>query len=62
MLAESACMPIPSEVSMLLAGGAVAGAHLNLPQLSHRRSGGIGYCRHGRRRNSSELSTADAAR
>ncbi|MET8878173.1 DedA family protein [Nocardia sp. NPDC004604] len=34
MLAESACIPIPSEVTMLLggalAGGAVAGAHPNL--------------------------------
>lgn len=34
MLAESACIPVPSEVTMLLggamAGGAVAGAHLNL--------------------------------
>lgn len=34
MLAESACIPIPSEVTMLfggaLAGGAVVGAHLNL--------------------------------
>lgn len=34
MLAESACIPIPSELTMLfggaLAGGAVAGAHLNL--------------------------------
>lgn len=34
MLAESACMPIPSEVTMLLGGalaaGAVTGAHLNL--------------------------------
>ena len=34
MLAESACIPVPSELTMLLAGalsaGAVAGAHLNL--------------------------------
>ncbi|MFD6160606.1 DedA family protein [Nocardia sp. NPDC060256] len=34
MLAESACIPIPSEVTMLLGGalaaGAVAGTHLNL--------------------------------
>lgn len=34
MFAESACIPIPSEVTMLfagaLAGGAVAGAHLNI--------------------------------
>lgn len=34
MVAESACIPVPSEVTMLLggalAGGAVAGAHLNL--------------------------------
>jgi membrane protein DedA with SNARE-associated domain len=34
MLAESACIPIPSELTMLFAGalsaGAVAGAHLNL--------------------------------
>jgi membrane protein DedA with SNARE-associated domain len=34
MLAESACIPIPSELTMLfggaLAGGAVTGAHLNL--------------------------------
>jgi membrane protein DedA with SNARE-associated domain len=34
MLAESACIPVPSELTMLfggaLAGGAVPGAHLNL--------------------------------
>lgn len=34
MIAESACIPVPSEVTMLLAGamagGAVAGTHLNL--------------------------------
>ena len=34
MLAESACIPVPSELTMLFAGalsaGAVAGAHLNL--------------------------------
>jgi membrane protein DedA with SNARE-associated domain len=34
MLAESACIPVPSELTMLfagaIAGGAVAGAHLNL--------------------------------
>jgi membrane protein DedA with SNARE-associated domain len=34
MLAESACIPVPSELTMLfggaVAGGAVAGAHLNL--------------------------------
>jgi membrane protein DedA with SNARE-associated domain len=35
MMAESACIPVPSEVTMVfggaLAAGAVAGAHLNLP-------------------------------
>lgn len=35
MVAESACIPVPSEVTMVfggaLAAGAVAGAHLNLP-------------------------------